>query len=431
MTTTVIVAVPDVLDPVVVQIEFSANAVPVHDIGSCDDEPSALYDERPDSVPTTTRSTSIPSPPPGEPRMTNFAADQSLHQRQLLDRASRPDLRRWLAHTASTRGCVRPVRLTGSCTPSNRPPAASSGPGTPPASMPDGVLYVPCGDRRASVCPPCAETYRADTYQLIRAGLVGGKGVPTTVAGHPAVFATLTAPSFGPVHTRVVNPQAGKVRPCRMRRDVIRCPHGGCSSAPSGTPITRRPWAAPVPGLLRPRPPRRLERLGRRTLASHHDHPQPLPAAPSNRRTGSSCGSPTARSPSTSAAASCTSTRSSASTASTLPILTRYSPHRATSPPRTSPHWSPTPSNARCSGLRTTRTRATRGPSSWGRQLDIRPLGLPGDEITAEAVAGYLAKYATKATEPTGLPVTGRMTEATAEQYSDPDTHLGRLIAFA
>jgi hypothetical protein len=52
--------------------------------------------------------------------------------------------------------------------------------------------------RRASVCPPCAETYRADTYQLIRAGLVGGKGVPETVTGHPCVFATFTAPSFGP-----------------------------------------------------------------------------------------------------------------------------------------------------------------------------------------------------------------------------------------
>ena len=92
--------------------------------------------------------------------------------------------------------------------------------------MPDGVLYVPCGDRRASVCPPCAETYRADTYQLIKAGLVGGKGIPATVAGHPAVFATLTAPSFGPVHTRHVNPKTGKVAPCRMRRNITRCPHG-------------------------------------------------------------------------------------------------------------------------------------------------------------------------------------------------------------
>ena len=51
--------------------------------------------------------------------------------------------------------------------------------------------------------------------------------------------------------------------------------------------------------------------------------------------------------------------------------------------------------------------------------------------LTAEAVAGYLAKYATKAVEPSGLPVTGRMTEAIAEYYSNPDTHLGRLIAFA
>ena len=82
--------------------------------------------------------------------------------------------------------------------------------------MPDGVIYVPCGDRRASVCAWCAETYRADTYQLIRAGLVGGKGVPDSVASHPAVFATLTAPSFGPVHVRVVNSRNGKVRPLSL-----------------------------------------------------------------------------------------------------------------------------------------------------------------------------------------------------------------------
>ena len=43
---------------------------------------------------------------------------------------------------------------------------------------PGGVLKVACKTRRASRCPPCAEVYRADTYQLIRAGLSGGKGVP-------------------------------------------------------------------------------------------------------------------------------------------------------------------------------------------------------------------------------------------------------------
>ncbi len=34
---------------------------------------------------------------------------------------------------------------------------------------PGGVLPVACKTRRASRCPPCAEVYSADTYQLIRA----------------------------------------------------------------------------------------------------------------------------------------------------------------------------------------------------------------------------------------------------------------------
>ena len=52
-------------------------------------------------------------------------------------------------------------------------------------------------------------------------------------------------------------------------------------------------------------------------------------------------------------------------------------------------------------------------------------------DVSTEAVAAYLAKYATKTVEPTGLPVTGRMNGETAEHYSDADTHLGRLIAYA
>jgi hypothetical protein len=43
------------------------------------------------------------------------------------------------------------------------------------------VIYKNCGNRRASVCPSCSVTYRRDAYQLIRAGLVGGKGVPAAV----------------------------------------------------------------------------------------------------------------------------------------------------------------------------------------------------------------------------------------------------------
>lgn len=58
----------------------------------------------------------------------------------------------------------------------------------------------------------------------------GGKGVPETVVEHPMVFLTLTAPSFGPVHSRRV--VDGQARRCRPRRDGGTCPHGvpvGCS----------------------------------------------------------------------------------------------------------------------------------------------------------------------------------------------------------
>jgi hypothetical protein len=48
-----------------------------------------------------------------------------------------------------------------------------------------GVLLKACGTRRESRCPSCAATYRADAYQLLAAGLKGGKGVPESVAGTP------------------------------------------------------------------------------------------------------------------------------------------------------------------------------------------------------------------------------------------------------
>jgi hypothetical protein len=89
---------------------------------------------------------------------------------------------------------------------------------------PDGVLLTPCGNRRAQVCGPCSEVYRGDAWQIVVSGLRGGKGVPETVAGHPIVFATFTAPSFGPVHT--VRDVGGKRLACRPRRKGETCPHG-------------------------------------------------------------------------------------------------------------------------------------------------------------------------------------------------------------
>src|SRR5207302_1539100 len=101
------------------------------------------------------------------------------------------------------------------------------------ASEPGGVLLTPCGNRRETVCPACSEVYKRDARQLVRAGLAGGKGIPETITAHPCAFATLTAPSFGPVHARRMRGKT--VLPCRPRRDAKtrRCPHGRDISCPT------------------------------------------------------------------------------------------------------------------------------------------------------------------------------------------------------
>ncbi len=122
---------------------------------------------------------------------------------------------------AAVHYCARPVRLAGSST------TIDVGTGEVlstfhSADAPLGVLYRPCGNRRAQVCPACSRTYARDTFALIRAGVAGGKTIPEQVARNPLLFVTFTAPSFGPVHGH----RGG--RPCRPRRrdDRSRCAHG-------------------------------------------------------------------------------------------------------------------------------------------------------------------------------------------------------------
>jgi hypothetical protein len=79
-------------------------------------------------------------------------------------------------------------------------------------------LLKACGTRRETLCPPCASLYRGDAFALVAAGLRGGKEVPESVAEHPAVLLTLTAPSFGPVHRQRSD---GTCHP-----NGTRCPHG-------------------------------------------------------------------------------------------------------------------------------------------------------------------------------------------------------------
>jgi hypothetical protein len=64
----------------------------------------------------------------------------------------------------------------------------------------------------------------------------------------------------------------------------------------------------------------------------------------------------------------------------------------------------------------------------WGLQVDIRRVGHTDGEVTDAAVAGYLAKYATKSTEITGH-CSSRLTPETIGGYADPEgDHLARLI---
>jgi hypothetical protein len=113
---------------------------------------------------------------------------------------------------AGLRGCAHPIRLTGHRT---RLDAVTGEilDHFDSRRLPAGELLVRCGNRRATRCPA---VYRYDTYQLIAAGLRGGKTVLTSVATHPRVFATLTAPGFGPVHSQ---PDAGHCHCCHTHPD--------------------------------------------------------------------------------------------------------------------------------------------------------------------------------------------------------------------
>src|SRR4051812_22657616 len=97
--------------------------------------------------------------------------------------------------------CAHPVRLRGHIDQVD-PRTGELTRSLDTSEAPGGVILVACGNRRATACPSCAETYRGDAWQLIAAGLSGGKGVPAEIADRPRVFVTLTAPSFGPVHSR-------------------------------------------------------------------------------------------------------------------------------------------------------------------------------------------------------------------------------------
>ena len=126
--------------------------------------------------------------------------------------------------------CAHPIRLVGSRD------VVEVATGRLLDSTGEQQITVSCGNRRASVCAYCSTLYKFDAYNVVVAGLRGGRDTPASVAGHPRLFVTLTAPSFGPVH---LGPgKDGQLRPCKPRRDGSGCKQWHRADDPLiGTPL--------------------------------------------------------------------------------------------------------------------------------------------------------------------------------------------------
>lgn len=131
-----------------------------------------------------------------------------------------------LDHIRRVGGCSRPVQLTGQGNKVSQTTGEIMSPWST-NQIPGGVAYVPCKTRHKSRCESCAWLYQGDAYQLIVAGLRGGKDTPDAVSGHPALFVTLTAPSFGKVHSqRRDEKRQNQVNICHRGDAEKTCIHG-------------------------------------------------------------------------------------------------------------------------------------------------------------------------------------------------------------
>ncbi|MEV5571116.1 replication initiator [Spirillospora sp. NPDC052269] len=354
---------------------------------------------------------------PAAPLVTPLAASS------LSACLDRPDYPRLAARLRRLNGCAQPIHLRGHV--EHRDPLTGEQLHRyTTATEPGGVLRVACKTRRASRCPACAETYRADTYQLIRAGLVGGKGVPNSVTSHPAAFVTLTAPSFGTVHTR--REKNDHVQPCTPRRNAGTCPHGrrqSCTTrhttddARLGEPLCPDCYdyaGSVLFNALAPELWRRFTLALRRRVAK---------------------------------AAGLTLTELTAAATLSFAKVAEYQrrgivhfhavirldgPDGPTSPP---PPWATynalaTAITQAVPAVTVTTPNAPGVPSrrlTWGTQFDIRPISNTGD-LTDQAVAGYIAKYATKAAECVGT-LDRRINQADNLNALPVTPHARRLIA--
>jgi hypothetical protein len=350
---------------------------------------------------------------------------------EVIQRAG-PGYDRWAEQVAATGYCAHPVRLRGRVEHAD-PATGELRTVYATEREPDATLLKGCGNRRASVCPSCSATYQADTFQLLAAGLRGGKGVPETVSGHPRLFVTFTAPSFGRVHSR--RAQGRLVLSCHPYRQGQMCPHGrraGCwhrheeDDPRLGEPLcplcyqagaqvlwnalAGRLWSRTTIYLYRALAQlvglteagvRGLVRVSFAKVAEYQRRGAVHFHAVIRLDAATACRCPASLLP-----------PPAGFTAELLELAVRQAAATVT---------------VRCPAVDD--DQAVTLTAGWGEQLDVRHLGAnhDGGELSAEQVAGYVAKYATKATEALGVTLDQRVTADDLDGLDVP-AHVAELV---
>ncbi|MER5823030.1 replication initiator protein RepSA [Streptomyces mirabilis] len=322
--------------------------------------------------------------------------------------AGSADFDRWQDQIRRTGGCSDPIRLSGA-TKTIDPTTKTVLHSYSTEDEPGGMLRIACGNRRASRCPACAWTYAGDTYHLIRAGLTGDpdKGTPHTVRDHPRVFATLTAPSFGPVHNRPGN------RPCR------------CG--------TQHPEDAPELGT--PLDPTTYDYAGAVLWNNHASELWRYFSIYLRREIAKRAGLTQKDAREQSRVSFGKVAEYQKRGAVHFHAVIRFDgPEGPDTPP---PSWAGLGLLTDAIGAAAARVAvdvAAAGDEPartlrWGTQLDVQPISAfgSGEEITEAAVASYVAKYATKAAENTGA-VDRRIGNKEALVLLDVPDHPRRLM---
>jgi hypothetical protein len=349
---------------------------------------------------------------------------------EVIDRAG-PAYDRWMELVAQTGYCAHPVRLRGTVEHAD-PQTGEVRTVYSTDREPDATLLKACGNRRVSVCSSCSATYQADSFQLLAAGLRGGKGVPETVAAHPRLFVTFTAPSFGRVHSRKA--QGLLVFPCHPYRQGQMCPHGrrlGCwqrhdeDDPRLGEPLCARCYQAgaqvlwnALAGRLWARTTiyvyralaqlagvtegelRGLVRVSFAKVAEYQKRGAVHFHAVIRLDAATDCGCP-----------GCVAPPPAGFSAELLEAAVRKAAEAVTVP---------------CPVV--DEDQAVTLTARWGEQLDVRHIhGDEGGELSAEQVAGYVAKYATKGTEAVGVTLDHRICEVELEGLDVP-AHVAELV---